>query len=110
MVEHGPVSKKIHDLGMQTISCNKKAKIEESENAGSRQESNPGHLTCVASALPLSNIESQSDHEFFFTKIYFNANLKKFTKIFETKLWSYSSSFRLVKIHPRTRAIFYRIV
>ena len=30
------------------------AKIEESEKAGSRQESNPGHLACAASALPLS--------------------------------------------------------
>ena len=30
------------------------AKIEESKKAGSRQESNPGHLAYVASALPLS--------------------------------------------------------
>ena len=30
------------------------AKIEESEKAGSRRESNPGHLACAASALPLS--------------------------------------------------------
>ena len=30
------------------------AKIEESEEAGSRQESIPGHLACAASALPLS--------------------------------------------------------
>ena len=30
------------------------AKIEESEKAGSRRESHPGHLACVASALPLS--------------------------------------------------------
>ena len=30
------------------------AKIEESEKAGSQWESNPGHLACVASALPLS--------------------------------------------------------
>ena len=30
------------------------AKIEESEKAGSRWESNPGHLACAASALPLS--------------------------------------------------------
>ena len=29
------------------------AKIEESEKAGSRRESNPGHLACAASALPL---------------------------------------------------------
>ena len=29
-------------------------KIEESEKAGSRWDSNPGHLTCAASALPLS--------------------------------------------------------
>ena len=31
-----------------------KAKIEESEKEGSRRESNPGHLACVARALPLS--------------------------------------------------------
>ena len=30
------------------------AKIEESEKAGSHRESNPGHLDCAASALPLS--------------------------------------------------------
>ena len=30
------------------------AQIEESEKAGSRRESNPGHLACAASALPLS--------------------------------------------------------
>ena len=30
------------------------AKIEESEKAGSHRESNPGHLACAASALPLS--------------------------------------------------------
>ena len=30
------------------------AKIEESEKAGSRRESNPGHLPRAASALPLS--------------------------------------------------------
>ena len=30
------------------------AKIEESEKAGSRRESNPGHLACAASALSLS--------------------------------------------------------
>ena len=30
------------------------AKIEESEKAGSCWESNPGHLACAASALPLS--------------------------------------------------------
>ena len=30
------------------------AKIEESEKAGSRRESNPGQLGCAASALPLS--------------------------------------------------------
>ena len=30
------------------------AKIEESEKAGSRRESNPIHLACAASALPLS--------------------------------------------------------
>ena len=29
-------------------------KIEESEKARSRRESNPGHLACAASALPLS--------------------------------------------------------
>ena len=29
-------------------------KIEESEKAGSHLESNPGHLACAASALPLS--------------------------------------------------------
>ena len=29
-------------------------KIEESEKAGSRQESNPGYLACAASALSLS--------------------------------------------------------
>ena len=28
--------------------------IEESEKADSRQESNPGHMACAASALPLS--------------------------------------------------------
>ena len=28
------------------------AQIEESEKAGSRRESNPGHLACAASALP----------------------------------------------------------
>ena len=31
------------------------AKIEESEKASSRRESNPGHLACAASALPLSH-------------------------------------------------------
>ena len=30
------------------------AEIEESEKAGSHWESNPGHLACAASALPLS--------------------------------------------------------
>ena len=30
------------------------AQIEESEKAGSRRESNPGHPACAASALPLS--------------------------------------------------------
>ena len=30
------------------------AKIEESEKAGSRRESNPEHLVCAASVLPLS--------------------------------------------------------
>ena len=30
------------------------AKIEESGKAGSHRESNPGHLVCAASALPLS--------------------------------------------------------
>ena len=30
------------------------AQIEESEKTGSRRESNPGHLACAASALPLS--------------------------------------------------------
>ena len=30
------------------------AKIEESEKASSRRESNPGHLVCAASPLPLS--------------------------------------------------------
>ena len=30
------------------------AQIEESEKAGSRRESNPGHLACAASTLPLS--------------------------------------------------------
>ena len=30
------------------------AKTEESEKAGSRWESHPGHLACAASALPLS--------------------------------------------------------
>ena len=30
------------------------AKIEESEKAGSHRESNPGHLACAASTLPLS--------------------------------------------------------
>ena len=30
------------------------AKIGESKKAGSRQESNPGHLACAASGLPLS--------------------------------------------------------
>ena len=32
------------------------AKIEESEKAGSRRESNPGHLACAASALPLHEL------------------------------------------------------
>ena len=31
------------------------AKIEESEKAGSHRESNPGHLACAASALPLTH-------------------------------------------------------
>ena len=31
-----------------------RGQIEESENAGSRRESNPGHLARAASALPLS--------------------------------------------------------
>ena len=40
------------------------AKIEESEKAGSRWESNPGHLACAASALPLSydNRTTMSPH------------------------------------------------
>ena len=40
------------------------AKIEESEKAGSRRESNPGHLACAASALPLSynNRTTTSSH------------------------------------------------
>ena len=32
------------------------AQIEESEKAGSRRESNPGHLACAASALPLRSV------------------------------------------------------
>ena len=31
------------------------AKIEESEKAGSCRKTNPGHLACAASALPLSH-------------------------------------------------------
>ena len=34
-------------------------KIEESEKAGSHQESNPGHLACAASILPLSSDNHQ---------------------------------------------------
>ena len=34
-------------------------KIEESEKAGSHQESNPGHLACAASTLPLSSDNHQ---------------------------------------------------
>ena len=40
---------------MNILYLNKEgAKIEESEKAGSCRESNPGHLACAASALPLS--------------------------------------------------------
>ena len=41
------------------------AKIEESEKAGSRWESNPGHLACAASTLPLSydNQTTTSPHQ-----------------------------------------------
>ena len=40
-------------LAKQKFRCYE-AIIEESEKAGSRWESNPGHLACAASALPLS--------------------------------------------------------
>ena len=41
------------------------ARIEESENAGSHRESNPDHLACVVSALPLSydNQTTTSPHK-----------------------------------------------
>ena len=41
-------------VGIKRIFRCYEAKIEESEKAGSRRESNPGHLACAASALPLS--------------------------------------------------------
>ena len=46
-------------------------KIEESEKAGSRQESNPGHLACAASALPLSydNRTTTSPHNPLYTPV-----------------------------------------
>ena len=54
------------------------AKIEESEKAGSRWELNPGHLTCVASALPLSydNRTTANPH---------NPPLWLFVKVFSVK-------------------------
>ena len=45
------------------------AKIEENEKAGSHRESNPGHLACAASTVPLSydNQTTTSPHYFVYS-------------------------------------------
>ena len=53
------------------------AKIEESDKAGSCQESNPGHLACAASALPLShnNRTTTSPHNPLYVLIMFASTM-----------------------------------
>ena len=94
------------------------AKVEKSEKAGSRRELNPGHLTCAASALPLSydNRTTTNPHNpllWLLVKVFsvkfrgvasIRSTSKQSVKVFSTEIAKVSSSkaFLLYGINTTT--------